>query len=360
MLKRYLILKRHLLSKILLAGCIVFSHLNISIAEETVQNTPSNDPSDEFLYTLKESLVKVSSTTKNGGIGYGTGVAISPNHVVTNCHVIANSSGVSISVWGDSFGPVALQADWKHDLCILRFEWAKLRHVTMGDSDSLKYEQPVISISMPGDSPAPYVALSKIKALYTMDDSKVIRSSAAFAIGASGSPVFDYNGKLIGISTFKSPGRVAYFYNMPVKWVKAALLLPEIKLDAPRETPFWDAPDEGRPFFMRIALPFQNNRWEDVKKISALWVAKEPNSVEAHFYSGIAEENLGNIVEAKKQFQHALSIQPLHPATMFELGLMANREGNQIEVDKTHVALKTIDIDLDDDFTQALKPAAVQ
>ena len=350
----------NLLSKILLISCLVFSYLNSSIAEEAIQNTASNDPSDEFLYTLKESLVKVSSTTKSGGIGYGTGVAISPNHVVTNCHVIANSSGVSISVWGESFGPVSLQADWKHDVCILRFEWAKLKPVALGDSESLKYEQPVISISMPGDSPAPYVALSKIKALYTMDDSKVIRSSAAFAIGASGSPLFDYSGNLIGISTFKSPGHIAYFYNMPVKWVKAALLLPEIKLDAPRETPFWDATDENRPFFMRIALPFQNNRWADVKTISALWLAKEPNSVEAHFYSGIAEEKLGNIIEAKKQFQQALAIQPQHPATMFELGLIANHEGNQADVEKTHVALRTIDVELDDDFTQALKPVTAQ
>ena len=351
---------RHLLLKALLISGLIFSQINTSLAEEITQNVPSNEPSDDFLYTLKESLVKVSSTNKNGGIGYGTGVAISPNHVVTNCHVIANSSGVSISVWGDSFGPVSLQADWKHDLCILRFEWAKLKPVALGDSDSLKYEQPVISISMPGDSPAPYVALSKIKALYSMDDSKVIRSSAAFAIGASGSPVFDYNGKLIGISTFKSPGRVAYFYNMPVKWVKAALLLPEIKLDAPRETPFWDALDEGRPFFMRIALPFQNNRWADVKAISTLWLTTDPNSAEAHFYAGMAEEHLGNIVEAKKQFQQVLSIQPSHPATMFELGVIANREGNQSEVDKTHLALKTINMDLDDDFTQALKPEAVQ
>ena len=349
--------KRHLLLKLLLLSVITFSQLSSSVAEEVTQNTASIEPSDDFLYQLKESLVKVSSTNKNGGIGYGTGVAISPNHVVTNCHVIANSSGVSISVWGDSFGPISLQADWKHDLCILRFEWAKLKPVVMGDSDSLKNEQPVISISMPGDSPAPYVALSKIKALYTMDDSKVIRSSAAFAIGASGSPVFDYKGQLIGISTFKSPGRIAYFYNMPVSWVKAALLLPEIKLDSPRETPFWDAPDEGRPFFMRIALPFQNNRWADVKAISTLWLAKEPSSVEAHYYAGIAEENLGNIVEAKKQFQQALAIQPLHPATMFELGVIANREGNQTEVNKTHIALKTIDVALDDDFTQALKPA---
>lgn len=336
----------------LIVGCFILINAYHAFA--------ADDPTDEFLYTLKESLVKVSSTNKSGGLGYGTGVAISPNHVVTNCHVISGSSGMSISVWGEAFAPVSLQADWKHDLCILRFEWAKLKPVEMGDSESLQYEQPVISISMPGDSPAPYVALSKIKALYSMDDSKVIRSSAAFAIGASGSPLFDYSGKLIGISTFKSPGRIAYFYNMPIKWVKETLKSPEIGLYSARELPFWDAPDEARPFFMRIALPFQNKRWADVKTIAGLWLSKEPNSVEAHFYAGIAEENLGNLTEAKKQFSQALTIQPVHPASMFELGLIASHENNQAEVEKTHLALKTIDAELDDDFTEVLKTATTQ
>ena len=332
--------------QLLVCGLILFNTHNLCAAE---------DPSDDFLYTLKESLVKVTSTNKSGGIGYGTGVAISPNHVVTNCHVIAGSTGMSISVWGEAFAPVSLQADWKHDLCILRFEWAKLKPVEMGVSEGLTYEQRVISISMPGDSPAPYVALSKIKALYTMDDSKVIRSSAAFAIGASGSPLFNYSGKLIGISTFKSPGREAYFYNMPINWVKEALKLPETGLYTARELPFWDAPDEARPFFMRIALPFQNNRWADVKEIASQWLVNEPNCVEAHYYVGIAEKNLGDLKEAKKQLNQALSIQPNHPASIFELGLIANHENNQIEVEKTHLALKTIDEELDDDFTEALK-----
>ena len=336
----------------LIVGCLILFNAYYASA--------ADDPTDEFLYKLKESLVKVSSINKSGGLGYGTGVAISTNHVVTNCHVISGSRGISISVWGEAFAPVSLQADWKHDLCILRFEWAKLKPVEMGDSESLHYEQPVISISMPGDSPAPYVALSKIKALYSMDDSKVIRSSAAFAIGASGSPLFDYSGKLIGISTFKSPGREAYFYNMPIKWVKETLKLPEIGLYTTRELPFWDTPDESRPFFMRVALPFQNKRWADVKEIAGLWIINQPNSVEAHFYAGIAEENLGNMTEAKKQLNLALSIQREHPASMFELGLIASHENNQAEVEKTHLALKTIDAELDDDFTEALKTTTPQ
>ena len=315
-------------------------------------------PNDAFLYQLKESIVKISSSTKTGGHGWGTGVAISKDHVVTNCHVLQDSDGISMSRWGESYAPTALIADWKHDICILRFEWVNLKPVPVGDSEALKYEQAVISISMPGDSPAPYVALGKVKALYAMDGAHVIRATAQFAIGASGSPVFDYQGNLIAISTFKSPGQSgAYFYNMPAKWVKDLLSKPEVKLNAAHEAAFWDVPEQARPFFMRIVLPYQNKRWQDVKQISQDWVAKEPTSPEALFYAGVAEENLGDLTKANQYFQQVLKLHPQHAATLMQLGLIAHKSGKTDEVEKTRVALKDIDSALDDEFTEALKPA---
>ena len=339
--------------------CVLASIIGFYSAPSYAQDSvafPSAEPSDAFLFQLKGALVKVSSATKSGGHGYGTGVAIDKDHVVTNCHVIQNSGGISASHWGEAFAPTALQADWKHDICILRFEWANFASVPVGDSETLQYEQPVISISMPSDSPAPYVALGKIKALYPMDDAHVIRASAEFAIGASGSPVFDYNGNLIAISTVKSPGHRAYYYNMPAKWVKALLLMPEVKLNAQHELPFWDALDEQRPFFMRVVLPYQNAKWAELKIVAQAWLAQEPTSVEALFYAGVAEENLGGLAKANQYFQQALKLQPQHSATLIELGLMANREGKAEEVEKTHMALKAIDGDLDAEFTEALKP----
>lgn len=313
------------------------------------------EPTDAFIYQLKESLVKVNTTTKSGGHGFGTGVAISKDHVVTNCHVINNANGISISKWGEEFPPVALLADWKHDLCILRFEWAKLKPVALGNSAALQYEQPVISISMPNDSPAPYVALSKIKALYAMDDSQVIRTEAAFSIGASGSPVFDYAGNLIGISTFKSPGRHAYFYNMSVEWVKALLQTQEVKLNAPHDAPFWDAPDEARPYFMQIVMPYQNGRWADVQRIAAGWTEKEPSSAEAWYYRGIAAMELGDSTVAQQHFQKALQRQAGHPATLQALALMAHQQGNETEVSRIRTTLLNMDTELVDALDEALK-----
>ena len=106
---------------------------------------------------------------------------------------------------------------------------------------------------------------------------------------------------------------------------------------------------------MRVVLPYQNEKWVDLKIVAQEWIAKEPTSPEALFYAGVAEENLGDLSKANTYFQQALNLHPQHIATMFELGLIANRAGKMDEVEKTRVALKAIDGDLDAEFTEALK-----
>ena len=318
------------------------------------------DPTDEFLYQLKESLVKVNTTTKSGGHGFGTAVAIDKEHAVTNCHVLGHSNGVSVSKWGTEYPVDSFQADWKHDLCILKVAYADLKPVKLGDSSQLNYEQPLISISMPNDSPAPYVALSAIKALYPMDDELVIRSQAAFSIGASGSPVFDYDGRLVGISTFKSPGKNAYYYNVPVNWIKKMLNLPEIALSAQHDEPFWDAPEAQRPFFMQIVLPFQNNRWQDVQEIATRWAASEPGSAEARYYQGEAARQQGDETLAMTHFRQALRLHPNHPSTLQSMAQLLDKQGMTNDAENIRLTLKEINPDLLDGLETAAPSAPIK
>ena len=86
----------------------------------TAQAAVLAEPTIDLLYDLKQSMVKIGTTTKTGGHGFGTGVAVTKDHVVTNCHVLGNANGISISKWGTEYPAESIQADWKHDLCILK------------------------------------------------------------------------------------------------------------------------------------------------------------------------------------------------------------------------------------------------
>ena len=277
------------------------------------------EPNNELVYKLKGSVAKVHVVTKFGGQGVGSGVVVAKDLVATNCHVIANATGVTIANAGNSYMPDALKADWKHDLCILRIAYLDATPVALGDSESLKYEEEIFAIGFPGGPPKPQASFGHIKALYPLDDSVVIRTDTSFVMGASGSPVFDADGKLVAISTFKSPGKGAYYYNIPVKWVKALLDTPETTSMKTNESPFWDAPENSRPYFMRVVLPYQNERWDELNKVALEWISKEPKSAEAFYYAGIATEKLGDLSKAKKYFQQALVLQPQHPASLLAI-----------------------------------------
>lgn len=270
-------------------------------------------PPDGMVYELKPSVVKIHVVNANGHHGVGSGVVVAKDHVATNCHVVANARGVHISKFGDSFAPVGIKADWKHDLCLLKFQGLDLPAVKLGSSKELNYEQPVFTISFPNNSKKPLTTYGEVTALYPFDGANIIRASADFRLGGSGGPLFDDGGTLVGIMTMKSPGRNAYYYNIPVDWVKPLMEQPELSMATQKEPPFWDAPDEERPYFMRVLHPMQTENWKVLESISQAWVAEQPESAEAWYTLGLAQQNLGKLDSAASNLSQALALNVIHP-----------------------------------------------
>ena len=100
-------------------------------------------PSIGELLQLHDSIVQISVELENGNVGTGTGVVISNEYVVTNCHVLANGKGANVAKYGDGYKPIGLKADWKHDLCALKFDGLPFKPVPMRDTASLQIEEEV-------------------------------------------------------------------------------------------------------------------------------------------------------------------------------------------------------------------------
>jgi serine protease Do len=320
-------------------------------------------PPPEMVYNLKGSIVKIHTTTQNGGRGTGSGFVVADNLVATNCHVLTNATGVAITSRGESFAPVALKADWRHDVCLLRFEYLQIQPATLAMSDELHYGADTFSVGFSGGSPKPLTTVGKIKALYAFDDGYVIRTSASFLMGASGSPLLNEKGEVIGMNTFKSPGANGYFYNVPVKWIKAAMSLPETEKVIQTDTPFWDAPLEQRPYWMQVVLPAQAGKWDDLLVVAKAWQKSAPNDPEANYYVGLAQQNLGlaeqsqeKIQMAKTIFEQVLKLQPEHTPSLLALAQMAQSKGNQPEFKTLSQQLSV----LDEDAFEALNNPAAQ
>lgn len=302
-------------------------------------------PSNELIYSLKASIAKIRSVNASGGRSTGTGVVVAENKVATNCHVLVNSVGMDIGAMGETYQPVGLQADWKHDVCILNFMFLPLKPAELGDSDHLQYEQEIFSIGFPGGPPKPLTTWGTIKALYPFDDSFVIRTSASFQMGASGSPLFNAKGEVIGLSTFKSPGRNAFFYNIPVQWVKEAMRLPVEDFNNNQQPAFWDVPLEQKPFWMQIVLPIQKGQWEEVSTIVKQWLISAPNDTEALFYEAMSKEHFGVVGEAKQIYQNILKQNSNHAASIIRLAAIAKKEEKEADFDIYKNLLTHLNID---------------
>lgn len=306
-------------------------------------------PDHELVYRLKASIVKVHAITAKGGHGVGSGVVVAPDIIATNCHVIANASGVSISKFGDSFSPVAMIADWQHDICLLTFQYLDLPAVKLNSAKALQYGQEVFSIGFPGGPPKPQTTAGRVRALYPYADSLIIRTDAAFIMGASGSPLFNNAGELVGMNTFKSPGKRAYYYSIPVEWIEALLKKPATppsgQLSSPGTPAFWDQPTQQQPFFMQVAQPYLHSDWSTLQTIAQTWTVQAPTSAEAYFYLASALHGQGQLEPAKQAYQKATTLQPALVEAWQGLAILAKQGGETTLLEMSMQQLQQLEPD---------------
>ena len=286
-------------------------------------------PSPELIFSTNGSVVKVHSANKDGNHGVGSGVVIAKDHIVTNCHVIANSQGVHVTKFGTSFAPESVIADWKNDICILKFKFLGLKSVPLASNEYLEYETPVFAKSYGGNTVKPHTSFGRVKGIYKLNQFKIIKSSAWFAIGASGGGLFNYEGELIGITTFKPPWNSEY-YSMPVEIIKKLLSNgKEISVTNQAESPFWDALEINQPFFMQVVGPIKNESWGELKKITTKWIHENPMDIEGLYHHAFTLYKLEKFILAKNIFHKVIKKNNKHALAYLYLYKIANKENHQ-------------------------------
>lgn len=310
-------------------------------------------PTDELLSKLDEQVVRVQVGLANGSYGVGSGVVVAQDQVVTNCHVVSNAVSISIVKNGESYAVTAIKPDWHHDVCIVKAEGLNLPIAKIGSSKTLKYEQPVFTIGYPSFLPSPVSTFGFVKGLYPMDDSVVVRATSTFRLGDSGGGMFDENGYLVGIMTLKSPGRSAYYYNMPVEWVQALLTQPEQAISAKSTLPFWAVAESQWPYFMRVVQPYMTEDWSALLTLAKTWTQQQPDNTEAWFYLATAEYATKDTTAAEEHLQKVVAMNANHSQAIYYLGLIADANGKRIEA-LNDVALLNI---LDNTTANELKMA---
>ncbi len=313
----------------------IFALIGLCIA-----TSASAVPTDELLYKITKHVVKVHAALTNGSYGSGSGVVVAKDRIVTNCHVVANAAGISVSSGGRFYQATSITPDWYHDVCIVKVEGLDAPIATIGSSNNLQYEQAVYAIGYPNFSPAPVSTYGYVKGLFKMDDSVIVRASSTFRLGASGGGLFDEEGHLVGVITLKSPGRHAYYYNMPVEWVQSLLKQPEQEISAKSAPAFWASQADHWPYFMQVVEPYLTENWSTLMQVATKWTAEEPNNIEAWFYLAAAEYANHDNVNAEAHMKKVTAMNAHHSQAIYYLGLIAEENGKHMEA-LTNIALLT-------------------
>lgn len=292
---------------------------------------------------LGHSIVMVTTDIPGGSNGRGSGVVVSPEYVATNCHVIANSNGANIAKFRDGYQPIGLKANWKRDVCLLKFDPLPFKPVSMRDSKTLQYEEEVFSLSFPAAAPVPQISYGNIKGIYPFEGSSIVRSNAAFLMGSSGGALFDQHFNLIGLTTFKSPGHQAFYYSLPVEWIKELMDAPEMVSMKTNDIPFWAVPLEQRPYFMQVVIPYQNEDWTALEAIASQWVNKEPTSPDAWYFLGLAEEGLKKFAKAEQDLQRAYDLNQRDYDAMLALSRVAFNQKDLATLEAIQPAISAMD-----------------
>jgi hypothetical protein len=301
------------------------------------------------------SVVMVRGYNATGGLAYGSGVVVGDNKVITNCHVLRATKQPWVSRGEDTYLIASVKADAWHDLCLVTTNYMPFKPAILGTSVDLKRGQEVAAIGHSNGVPTPLTSYGAVKALYDADEGKIIRSSARFSMGASGSGLFDMEGRLVGINTFKTAGRGgSIHYALPIEWLAQLEKQPEMTTFPITGKALWEEDEDKKPFYMQAAVPESREDWPKLALVAEKWTQAEPNNTEAWYELGLAQENNGKTDLAEKAYKQSIGLDSSNFDALVHLGVIAKNKGDTAEMHRIQTALTDINKDLGAEYSEMM------
>jgi serine protease Do len=328
--------------------------LLLSLVLATTSVAWADEVSRAQMMSLARSVLKVEVVKEDGGYSLGTGVSIAPGKFVTNCHVTHDAEEITVVQGGRRWPAVSELIDQEYDLCVLDVPTLnEIAPVPLASARQLKIGQAVTAIGFTGGMEKK-LRSGMVSGLYSLNGSNVIRTTTAFTSGASGGALFDGEGRLVGILTFRLRGPIAYYFAAPVEWIvpRVANARSYGKIAPLRGgNAFWARPLEALPYFMQAASLEANSDWDELIKLTEKWSEAEVANAEPWFLRGIAYTKLDRREGAVKAYLKAVNLDPDFGQAWFNLGVAYFGLGDNDELLHVLAVLHRLAPDLADELS---------
>ncbi|MGQ0584609.1 MAG: Do family serine endopeptidase [Reyranella sp.] len=176
---------------------------------------PQDKQMEEFMKRFAERFGQPAQPGKpqgkqrpaDKGQAVGTGFIVdAKGTIVTNFHVVAKADTITVTMSdGTKLPAKMLGGDEKTDLAVLKVESDKaLPFVTFGDASKVRVGQAVMAVGNPfglGGTVTTGIVSARGRDIQSGPFDDYIQTDAAINRGNSGGPLFDMDGKVIGINT---------------------------------------------------------------------------------------------------------------------------------------------------------------
>ena len=210
-----------------------YAAASLPAAEESQEK--SKDRSfDELIAHCQKAVVVITASDRRGeSAGLGSGFVIrsgdirsgdirSGGVIVTNHHVIGDGRAFKVQLAdGRLVEPTAILAfDRHHDLALIQVDADDLPALELGDSSAVKVGLQVATVGHPLGLRMS-VARGVVAGVREIDKRSMIQVAMPIEMGNSGSPLFDMQGRVLGVVAIKSGSSLGFA--VPADQVKRLL-----------------------------------------------------------------------------------------------------------------------------------------
>ena len=180
-----------------------FTDLVQHVVPSVVSITTSTPPDRDAL--IRQFFGLGGGTPQNNKMGSGI-IVSSSGHIVTNWHVVAGASQVTVQLNdGRAFAARLAGTDQRSDIAVLKIDAEGLSSIPFGDSEQVRVGQMVFAVGNPfGLQETVTQGIISAKGRRTLSDAanEFFQTSTIIDSGNSGGPLIDIHGQVIGINNF--------------------------------------------------------------------------------------------------------------------------------------------------------------
>ncbi len=245
---------------------------------------------------LSGSVLRIEVQREQGGYAMGSGVVLAADRIATNCHVTRDAVAVHVLRGGARWRAESQVASTELDLCVLRVPKLQATPVTLAKQRPLKVGEPLAALGFVLGVDKPQPSFGEVIDSYRHAGGDVIQSSTSFTSGASGGGLFDTDGALVGILTFRLRGGEAHYFAAPTAWL--APLLASVADDRPvaplrpLARAYWEQPAERQPRFLQALALEQRLAWSELLTLASAWRTADASDPHAKRWYRLAQTRL--------------------------------------------------------------------